>query len=380
MYNTLINASIKKGIKMEDIWHYPRTVLAEQLTRAIEYNVIHSFTLFAPRRLGKTYFLNYDLKPMLEGLGYNTIYFSFANQIGNSINSFKSILVSNVDKNVFTKLGIKEVSFSWCKINVESTTFDSLSILELLSLLAKQAEKKESQIVLLLDEIQELVYLDNSSGFIGELRTALDLNKNFIKVIFTGSSRDGLMKMFSDSKAPFFHFGTSLKLEPFGKEFSDYLADVSYSITNKILDKDKLFNIFSSVHFVTLSIREFITHCLMLNTNDLDAAYKSFEAEILEKYNYVSYWKSLIQAECVILLGISSGYNSFYSESFYSFSKDILKTPIKQGSVQNALTKLIRKGVIYESEGNYIIEDVFLERWIISRKDNLITATSHKTV
>ncbi len=85
MYNTLINASIKKGIKMEDIWHYPRTVLAEQLTRAIEYNVIHSFTLFAPRRLGKTYFLNYDLKPMLEGLGYNTIYFSFANQIGNSI-------------------------------------------------------------------------------------------------------------------------------------------------------------------------------------------------------------------------------------------------------------------------------------------------------
>ena len=89
---------------MEDIWHYPRTVLAEQLTRAIEYNVIHSFTLFAPRRLGKTYFLNYDLKPMLEGLGYNTIYFSFANQIGNSINSFKSILVSNVDKNVFTKI------------------------------------------------------------------------------------------------------------------------------------------------------------------------------------------------------------------------------------------------------------------------------------
>jgi hypothetical protein len=38
-------------------------------------------------------------------------------------------------------------------------TFDSLSILELLSLLAKQAEKNESQIVLLLDEIQEYFVL-----------------------------------------------------------------------------------------------------------------------------------------------------------------------------------------------------------------------------
>jgi hypothetical protein len=44
---------------MQDIWHFPRKELTGKLTNAIRYNIIHSFTLFAPRRIGKTYFLNY---------------------------------------------------------------------------------------------------------------------------------------------------------------------------------------------------------------------------------------------------------------------------------------------------------------------------------
>src|SRR4051812_29170716 len=107
---------------MEDIWHFPRKELTEQLTKAIQYNIIHSFTLFAPRRIGKTYFLNSDLKPALEALNYKTIYFSFADQLGDPLEQFKNTIIQSIDRSLFSKLNIKELAFSWCKITIDKNT------------------------------------------------------------------------------------------------------------------------------------------------------------------------------------------------------------------------------------------------------------------
>ena len=358
---------------MQDLWHFPRTELTEKLTNAIRYNVIHSFTLFAPRRIGKTYFLNYDLKPSLDNLGYTTIYFSFANQVGNHLQQFKNTLIQNIDRSLFSRLKIKELSFSWCRIVInERTSFENLSILELLTILAHQAEKNSSKTILMLDEIQELINVTNASGFIGELRTALDLNKNYISVIFTGSSRDGLRKMFSDSKAPFFHFGTSLKMEPFGREFIDFLADIYFQITKKKLDRDEFFAIFKQLNFVTLSIREFISFYLMCSNTSLPEAFKEFEKEIFDKNSYVQYWNALITTEKLLLLGIVNNIQNFYSEKFYNFVFDNYKIKITQGRIQNAINKLIRNGDIQENDnGEYEIEDVFMHHWLESRINDI---------
>ncbi|MCE3268133.1 MAG: hypothetical protein K0R49_385 [Burkholderiales bacterium] len=356
---------------MQDIWHFPRKELADKLTNAIRYNIIHSFTLFAPRRIGKTYFLNYDLKPALDNLGYKTVYFSFANQIGNHLQQFKNSLTANIDHSIFSKLKVKEVTFPWCKIAIsENTPFTQLSILEILSILAHEAEKKNSQIILMLDEIQELINVDNAEGFVGELRTALDLNKNYIKVIFTGSSRYGLRKMFSDNKAPFFHFGTSLKMEPFGRGFTDFLADTYQGITGKLIDQEQFFLIFCKLNFVTLSIREFLSFYMMCQDTPLDKAYQGFEAEMFDKNGYVPYWNSLITAEKILLLGLVNNFQNFYADRFYDFIVQNYHIEITQGRIQNALNKLLKRGDIYENEnGEYEIEDLFMKRWLESRKD-----------
>ncbi len=354
---------------MQDIWHFPRKELADKLANAIHYNIIHSFTLFAPRRIGKTYFLNYDLKPALEKLCYKNIYFSFADQIGNHLIQFKNILIHNIDQSIFNKVKIQEITFPWCKIIInQESDFNDLSILEILSILAHQAEKNKSQFVLMLDEIQELVHISNANGFIGELRTALDLNKNHIKVIFTGSSRDGLRKMFSDNKAPFFHFGTSIRMEPFGREFTDYLSDIYTKITNKTFDKNQFYNIFSKLNFITLSIREFISFHIMSINTDLNESFKAFEIEMFDKMEYIPYWQSLISAEKALLLGLINNYQNFYSQDFYNFILDNYQLKLTQGRIQNALNKLLRHGVIHENDnGDYEIEDIFMKHWLENR-------------
>ena len=79
------------------------------------------------------------------------------------------------------------------------------SILACIQKLAEQGKP----VLLLLDEIQALAGSKHKAT-IASLRTALDMHKESIKVIFTGSSREGLRQMFSVSSAPFFHYGQNL--------------------------------------------------------------------------------------------------------------------------------------------------------------------------
>ena len=346
-----------------DIWHFHRTDLTNQITKAIQYNIMHSFTLFAQRRIGKTSFLNLDLKPALESCGYKTIYFSFADQIGNPIERFQKVLVNSVDIPFYKKIKIKEINFSWCKINLFEDDYVKCSILELLSIIRYQVEANNSQCILMLDEIQELTHITDADGFIGELRTALDLNKQYIKVIFTGSSQHQLLKMFSDSKAPFFHFGSTIVMEKFGRDFTDFLANRYVDITNKNLNKDEFFEVFLKLNQVTLSIREFISHHIMTNQNNLFDSLASFENEEINKNNYNLIWNNLLGTEKLILLGIINKLTNFYSEKFYNFAK-LHDFEITNSKVQNAVKKLHARSIIIMINDVYEIEDLFFCKWI----------------
>ena len=70
----------------------------------------------------------------------------------------------------------------------------------------------KGKILLLMDEVQVLTKKSTNDQFIAGFRTALDINKDLIKVIFTGSSREGLRRMFSQASAPFFHFWSKSSL------------------------------------------------------------------------------------------------------------------------------------------------------------------------
>ena len=63
--------------KIKSFWHFERTDLAQKLLNAIKLGIVQSFTLFAPRRIGKTEFLEFDFRPALEAHNYKVIYFSF---------------------------------------------------------------------------------------------------------------------------------------------------------------------------------------------------------------------------------------------------------------------------------------------------------------
>ena len=62
---------------MKDPLYFPRTELAAALLGSLKSGISSAFTLFAPRRMGKTQFLTNDIAPAAEKDGFNVFYFSF---------------------------------------------------------------------------------------------------------------------------------------------------------------------------------------------------------------------------------------------------------------------------------------------------------------
>ena len=78
--------------------------------------------------------------------------------------------------------------------------YDEQGADELVFLDITASSDKRKILINLVERTGEEVFIPFTVG--GGLRTALDMYKDNIKVIFTGSSRDGLRKMFSQADTP----------------------------------------------------------------------------------------------------------------------------------------------------------------------------------
>lgn len=356
--------------KIKSYWHFTRQHFTQKILKSIDLGIVQSFTLFAPRRIGKTEFLEFDLKPALEENKFAVIYFSFYSEQENIVDQFIKTLRNQIKYSVFDKMKIKEINLSWCKINLEKTP-DEYSLLELLTIIAIQTkESKKKQLVLLLDEIQELQNTENGRRFIAGLRTALDLNKDGISAIFTGSSQDGLKKMFNDKAAPFFHYGMNLEMELFGREFTDFLADRFYQRLNIKLDQDKLFDVFCKLDRITEYIRHVINQLALEPDLTLDEAYDMYTDNLYNFERLEDIWQSFSVIEQAICLWIKQNNNQIYGPDFKQFMSKKFNLPaetITQGKIQYALEKLLKEQYIVRKLNNsraYQLNNQFLVSWI----------------
>jgi hypothetical protein len=89
-------------------WHFERVKLKKQILNLFESEAVHSLMLYAPHRIGKTKFLEYDLTPEFEEPNYKTLYFSFFTDSNNKVNDFVNFRRGHLNKSIFEKVGLKE--------------------------------------------------------------------------------------------------------------------------------------------------------------------------------------------------------------------------------------------------------------------------------
>lgn len=359
-----------------DPWHFPRNILAEQVLGMFESGISSALVFFAPRRMGKTEFLCKDITPLAEKRKWRVFYFSFLD-VGKSASAdFTRALINLAkDQGALSKAGgllkrVSKISGEAGGIKADLELREPEQAQESLKDVISQLSKKQ-KLLLLMDEVQTLAQDPANANFIASFRTVLDLNKSNVKVIFTGSSQEGLRRMFSQAKAPFFHFGQNLPFPELERDFTDHLSQMFNVATKRQIDKDELWKAFIEMQRVPQLARALVER-MALNPNlSIKEAKEQLLSQVFEDSAFIDVWEKCSALERIILKELAVGEGGlFSSETIKGLEKKLGVTDLKLSSVQSSVRVLSRKGLIGRTpeQRGYYIDDPNFKNWLLQHK------------
>ena len=190
--------------------------------------------LAAPRRTGKSTFLNNDLIPECIRRGWRPVYVDLwsdrhaapaqliSGAIGTALASFEGALARTAKKAGIEKINLLRTlswDFTRPQLPAGTTLAQALSVLHQVS---------GQMVVLIIDEAQHALNSEDGLNAMFALKAARDhLNRgdrpDGLRLVFTGSSRDKLANLVLKSKQPF--FGATITPFPLlGREYVEFIT------------------------------------------------------------------------------------------------------------------------------------------------------------
>lgn len=348
-----------------DPLYFPRTEYAQRLLASLADGITHAFTLFAPRRMGKTQFLLNDIAPMAENMGFNVFYFSFMDDSPETVSArFQTALYRFAADSSKIKTFIASIK----KLDIAGSGLEREIHHEMppVSDIIGHIASSKRPTLLLLDEVQELARIRHSDGLIRALRTGLDINQRQIKTIFTGSSTNGLRTMFHDSKAPFFHFAHHLDFPVFGREFTDFLAAICEQRNHSSLNRDAFYRAFERLNHTPLYMRAMAQDMIVNPALSIEEATQIRIEQMQENSGFAVLWAELTALEKLILRQVATGGAGLYgTEIRQAMAEELGVNSLNTSTIQGAIRKLTRKELLTRDAGNALqINSPLLKTWI----------------
>lgn len=217
--------------------HFPRKALAQAVTTSLQGKTLlgdapNGLFLAAPRRTGKTTFLQMDLRPALELAGVVVVYVDLwahddqdpgiliAKAIAHELRKHLGIVARTAQSAGLQKVKVGGLEMDIAKIG----QVEGLTLSEALQLLIETSEKP---VALIIDEAQQALTSTAGATAMKALKSARDqINRPGrvqLMLVMSGSDRDKLMLLVNSSAAPF--FGSQVQSLPLlGMDFVDHLA------------------------------------------------------------------------------------------------------------------------------------------------------------
>ena len=210
--------------------HFPRADLASEVAAAIQGHTLlgdgpNGVFLAAPRRTGKSTFLQLDLQPELARQGVLVVYVDlWADQRRDP----GDLIAEAIGRSIERELGVVEKAAK--RSGLESVTVGGLKIntarigkpdgQTLTDALAFLAEKSGRPVALLIDEAQHALTSEAGENAMAALKAARDtLNRPGVvklMLVMSGSDRDKLLRLVNTTGAPFYGSQVS-RMPPLGR-------------------------------------------------------------------------------------------------------------------------------------------------------------------
>lgn len=220
--------------------YYPRTPLASQLADALQGRDVfndapNGLFLAAPRRTGKSTFLQADLQPELERRGVVVAYvdlwadpkrdpgLSIAETIGRRLHQHLGVVAKTARAAGLDALTLGGLKFDVSKIG----QIDGATLTDALRALHELAR---APVALIVDEAQHALTSAEGENVMMALKSARDqINRPGVvnlMLVMSGSDRDKLMRLVNTNGAPF--YGSTIKRMP--ELDTDFIAHIAHLI------------------------------------------------------------------------------------------------------------------------------------------------------
>jgi hypothetical protein len=373
--------------------HYPRPALAEEMVAAMQGKAAFSdahngLFLAAPRRTGKSTFLQMDLRPALERQGVAVVYVDlWADQrrdpgalVAEAIGRALQPHLGRVAK-VAKAVGVESVTIAGA-LKIDTGRIGQLDGATLPDALRALHEAAKAPVALIVDEAQHALTSEAGEAAMAALKSARDqINRPGavnLMLVMSGSDRDKLLRLVNTNGAPFY----GLQIQRMPELGQDFIARIVRLIEAqrpdvKPVDADALL-----VAFQTFGSRpQFFMEALGQALSPLAALSTRFEPVVVQAArqrlvddeaqmdsDYLGL-KPLEQAVLWRLLEQGQRFRPYDAEAL-RFYCEKTGAPVTAQKAQNALEALRQRtpAMVWKSaRGEYAVDDAAMHRWFEQR-------------
>ena len=372
---------------------FPRTPLAQHLVQALQGQALlgdahNGLFLAAPRRTGKSTFLQGDLRPALQAAGVAVVYVDLwadtrrdpgaliAEAIARALQPHLGIVARTA-----RQAGLTNVKLAGA-LEIDTRKIgqvDGLTLVEALRTLQQAAGRP---VALIIDEAQHALTSEAGEAAMTALKSARDqLNQPGqinLMLVMSGSDRDKLLRLVVNAGAPF--YGSQIQpLPPLDTDFIAYLAGL---VEAQRVDLSPVDRATLQEAFVAFGHRpQFFMAALGAVLSPLAGIKGRFEPALLQaaqqqqaqdEAQMASDFLGLKPSEQGVLWRMLEQGPRFrpYDAEALRFYRDKLGRPLSAQQAQRALEALRARtpALVWKSaRGEYAVEDAAMHRWYQGR-------------
>ncbi len=335
--------------------------------------------LFAPRRVGKTFFLDEDLTPAARAAGLTPVYADIWLYRSDPLAALNHSIEEALDDVIVPKSAVGKVART--PVRKMGAMGASLELgdepkrrdlpeepaLRLDALVARLVAVGRRPVLLMLDEAQALAEAQDAAGVMGSLRAVLQKRKRDVFAVFTGSSQDALAAMMAAAGGPMYQFAQLHNFPVLGEGFLGKLAH-HFSLVHKgrRLDMEALQRAFEHLGFRPALMKDLVKNLSAEGSTDVESALRRLATDAK---NIVG-WRGLIAPMSAfdrhLLHLLAQKKPPLGREVLQALPRADGKT-VTVAKVRAALDRLKRAGVLRSSSGEYVIDDPLLVDYLLNQ-------------
>ena len=374
--------------------HFPREALAQELVAALRGQAVfgdahNGLFLAAPRRTGKSTFLQADLKPALEAAGAVVAYVDLW---ADPRRDPGSLIADAIARALAPRLGVvartaKAAGLDSVTIagalKIDVSKIGKIDGVTLPDALRALHEAAKAPVALIVDEAQHALTSEAGEATMSALKSARDqLNRPGevnLMLVMSGSDRDKLLRLVNTNGAPFYGSQIS-RMPPLGQDFIDHVSRLITAQRPELapVDGAALLQAFERFGHRPQFFMEALGQALsplsglqgvrfeQAVLQAAQARQQDDEAQMESEYLAL---KPLEQAVLWRLLEMGQRFRPYDAEAL-RFYREKAQAKVTVQQAQNALESLRNRhpALVWKSaRGEYAVDDAAMHRWFEQR-------------